>query len=81
MDSKRQQVAEAKGAKMTEVRIRIDDVMDRNNVVLALANAGIKTWVRSEEPEVAHEPTLFWVHFNVNAENIFRSARPVEETD
>jgi hypothetical protein len=53
---------------MKTVRINIDNGIDRNNMVIALANARIS--VRVDETKPNTWSTLYWVVFEIPENNI-----------
>ena len=53
---------------MKTIRININNAVDRNNTVVALANAGIS--VRIEETKPNTWTTLYWVVFELPENNI-----------
>ena len=53
---------------MKTVRINIQNYDDRNNTVVALANAGISVMV--EEQKTKNWTTLYWVVFEITDNNI-----------
>lgn len=59
---------------MKKVRINVQDWKERNNLILALVNAGltVRTFEEERTARMLHQ-TLYWVEFEIHPNNIHES--------